>query len=83
MVASTDETSIETQEGETLSQARKGNKKLIIDEESGKSGDYDISLRRPIVLRKGTKSYTKNPMYSFLSYSNLFSEFKVLPALIQ
>lgn len=34
----------------------------------------------PIALRKGTKSCTKYPMYSFLSRSNLSSEFRAFTA---
>lgn len=34
----------------------------------------------PIALRKGTRSYTEYPMYSFLSYSNLSFKFKVFTA---
>ena len=58
----------------------KGNKTHITNEESDKSRDYDIYLNMPIALRKGTRSCTKDPMYSFLSYSNLSSESKAFTA---
>ncbi|XP_038882262.1 uncharacterized protein LOC120073491 [Benincasa hispida] len=38
--------------------------------------ECDASLDLPIALRKGTRSCTKYPMHSYMTYSNLTSEFK-------
>ncbi|XP_038889224.1 uncharacterized protein LOC120079112 [Benincasa hispida] len=45
-------------------------------EEPGKLKDRDVSLDFLIALRKGTRSCTKYPMHSYLTYSNLVPEFK-------
>ncbi|WP_217833318.1 hypothetical protein, partial [Picosynechococcus sp. PCC 7002] len=45
-------------------------------EELNKPGECDATLDLPIALRKGTKSCTRYPMYSFLSYNNLSSKFR-------
>ena len=83
-VASSDETSTETHEGEALPQAGKGNKKFVTDEESDKSGDYNISLDMPIALTKGTKSCTKYPcIVSCLTIICLLSLGRSLPTMIQ
>ncbi|XP_038904223.1 uncharacterized protein LOC120090567 [Benincasa hispida] len=45
---------------------------------SEKNKDRDASLDLLIALRKGTRSCTKYPLQSYLSYSNLSHEFKAL-----
>ncbi|XP_038893704.1 uncharacterized protein LOC120082554 isoform X1 [Benincasa hispida] len=42
------------------------------------SKDRNVSLDLSIALRKGTRSCTKYPLQSYLSYSNLSPEFKAL-----
>ncbi|XP_038899725.1 uncharacterized protein LOC120086968 [Benincasa hispida] len=60
----------DSQEGEKLSQ------KLDTGERPTKTGNYDTILDMPIALRKETRSCTKYPMHSFLTYSNLSPIFK-------
>ncbi|XP_038886883.1 uncharacterized protein LOC120077090 [Benincasa hispida] len=44
----------------------------------GEEESHDASLDLPIALRKGTRSCTKFPMHSYMTYSNLSPEFKAL-----
>ncbi|XP_038895108.1 uncharacterized mitochondrial protein AtMg00820-like [Benincasa hispida] len=48
------------------------------DTEEGqtKTDNYDTTLDMPIPLRKGTRSCTKYPLHSFLTYNNLSPGFK-------
>ncbi|XP_038887212.1 uncharacterized protein LOC120077401 [Benincasa hispida] len=45
-------------------------------EEPRKVKERDASLDLPIALRKGTRSCTKYPMHSYMTYINLATEFK-------
>ncbi|XP_038902438.1 uncharacterized protein LOC120089084 [Benincasa hispida] len=75
-VAGSDETLIETREVEILPQDGKCNQNSITYKESDKPEDYALSLDIPIALKKGTRSCTKHPKYSYKSYSNLSSKFR-------